>query len=163
TTPIRLLSPIASTISTTIGTNMVAVSKLLAELMMMAPSPEMLVRNSAITMATTARPTARRMPAMMEGSVAGEVVGGGGSGRGGAGEEAGVGRDQRLAHLDQRLRHRGDAEPGVDADREDRHKEDGRDLHLEAEAEPQHQQRHQRDQRHGVARGHVDAERGLGD
>ena len=44
---------------------MVAVSKLLAEVMMIAPSPEIEVKNSAITMATTARPTARRMPAMM--------------------------------------------------------------------------------------------------
>jgi hypothetical protein len=65
TMPIRPLRPIAITINTTIGTNMVAVSKLLAELIMMAPRPEMVVKNSAITMATTARPTARRIPAMM--------------------------------------------------------------------------------------------------
>src|SRR3954471_15708779 len=74
TQPIREFSPIASTISTTIGTNMVAVSKLLAELMMIAPSPEMVVKNSAITMATPARPTASRMPAMMYGSVAGSTM-----------------------------------------------------------------------------------------
>ena len=65
TQPIRLFSPIAITIRTMIGTNMVAVSKLLAELMMTAPSPEMVVKNSAMTMATTARPTASRTPAMM--------------------------------------------------------------------------------------------------
>src|SRR3954469_6620667 len=57
-----------------IGTNIVAVSKLLAEVMMMAPRPEIDVKNSAITMATTARPTARRMPAMIEGSVAGRMM-----------------------------------------------------------------------------------------
>ena len=48
-----------------IGTNVVAVSKLFAEVMMMAPSPDIEVKNSAITMATTARPTASLMPAMM--------------------------------------------------------------------------------------------------
>src|SRR3954470_16839912 len=74
TQPIREFSPIASTIRTTIGTNMVAVSKLLAELMMIAPSPEMVVKNSAITIATTARPTASRMPAMMYGKVAGSTM-----------------------------------------------------------------------------------------
>ncbi len=65
TKPIRLLSPIAITIRMMIGTNMVAVSKLLAELMITAPRPEMVVKNSAITMATTARPTASRTPAMI--------------------------------------------------------------------------------------------------
>ena len=41
------------------------VSKLLAEFMITAPRPEMVVKNSAITIATTARPTASRTPAMM--------------------------------------------------------------------------------------------------
>src|SRR4051794_24620828 len=58
----------------TIGTNIVAVSKLLAELMMIAPSPEIEVKNSAITIATTARPTANLMPAMIYGSVAGKIM-----------------------------------------------------------------------------------------
>ena len=65
TQPIKVFRPTAISIRMMIGTNMVAVSKLLAELMITAPSPEMVVKNSAITIATTARPTARRMPAMM--------------------------------------------------------------------------------------------------
>src|SRR5215472_2577797 len=62
------------TIRITMGTNMVAVSKLLADVMMIAPSPEMEVKNSAITIATTARPTASLIPAMMYGSVAGRMI-----------------------------------------------------------------------------------------
>ena len=58
-------NPMAITIRIMIGTNIVAVSKLLAELMITAPSPEIVVKNSAITIATTARPTAKRTPAMM--------------------------------------------------------------------------------------------------
>jgi hypothetical protein len=50
---------------TMMGTNVVAVSKLFADVMMIAPRPEIEVKNSAITMATTARPTASLMPAMM--------------------------------------------------------------------------------------------------
>src|SRR4029078_1326852 len=57
-----------------IGTNMVAVSKLLAELIMTAPRPEIVVKNSAMTIATTARPTARRTPAMMYGRGAGSTM-----------------------------------------------------------------------------------------
>ncbi len=65
TQPISQFRPTAINIKMMIGTNMVAVSKLLAELMMTAPRPEMVVKNSAITIATTARPTASRTPAMM--------------------------------------------------------------------------------------------------
>src|SRR5207344_2481451 len=53
TKPISQFSPIAITIKMMIGTNIVAVSKLFAELMITAPRPEMVVKNSAITIATT--------------------------------------------------------------------------------------------------------------
>ena len=78
TKPISQFSPIAITIKMMIGTNIVAVSKLFAELMMTAPRPEIVVKNSAITIATTARPTARRIPAM--GDTANSVNQGGASG-----------------------------------------------------------------------------------
>ena len=76
-------------------------------------------------------------------------------------QDHGIGRHERLADLDQGLGHRGDAEPGVDADREHRHQEHHRDLDREAEPQPQHQERHQRHQRHGVAGGDVDPDRRL--
>jgi hypothetical protein len=47
------------------GTKLVAVSKLSADVMMMAPRPEIEVKNSEITMPTTARPTASQIPAMI--------------------------------------------------------------------------------------------------
>ena len=46
---------------------------MLADVMMMAPSPLMVVRNSAITMPPTARPTASGMPAMIGQMIADEL------------------------------------------------------------------------------------------
>src|SRR5262249_40676169 len=127
------------TIRMTMGTNMVAVSKLLADVMMIAPSPEIEVKNSAITMATTARPTASLIPAMREGGVCRQDD---------PAQNDGIGRNEGLADLDQRLRHRRHAVPSVDADREYRHQEHDRDLDRKTQAQPQHEQRYQRHQRH---------------
>src|SRR5262252_9376449 len=133
------------TIRMTMGTNMVAVSKLLADVMMIAPNPEIEVKNSAITMATTAR---------------GHDVGQRRR-QDDPSQNDGIGRNEGLADLDQRLRHRRHAEPRVDADRKYRHQEHHRDLDRKTQAEPQHEQRYQRHQRHGITGGDIDSDRGL--
>src|SRR5471032_3118814 len=50
-----------------------------------------------------------------------------------------VGKSFVASDFDQRLGHCGDAEPSVDANREQRHQENDRDLDLEAQAQPQDQ------------------------
>jgi len=77
----RRSSHITSSVSTTptsamtmIGTNSFAVANTLAYSTIMPPSPLMAVKNSATMMPMIAKPTAKRMPAMMKGIAAGRMI-----------------------------------------------------------------------------------------